>query len=123
MKGCNSINSYHPTIEKLLIQNNYDPQKIFNKHIVKVYTLKEIIEKYNISSFDKLKIDTEGHDTIILNHYLHNCNILPKYIKFECNDLNSKSDVNIVIDKAIKLGYKKIKRDKNNCILIKDNLT
>lgn len=116
-KGCNSINEYHPTILNWLLKNNFNPEEAFIKNTVPVYTLSHIINKYKITSIDKLKIDTEGHDTFILDHYFDNCDILAEYIKFECNELTDNSKIEHTIEKARKLGYYILKRDKEDCIL------
>jgi FkbM family methyltransferase len=119
-KGCNSINSYHPTVENWLIRNDFDPKEVFSKDTIKMCTLTDIINEFKITSLDTLKIDTEGHDTVILNHYFDNCKVLAKNIQFECNQLSSILHVQNVLNKALKLGYKIIKYDPNtDCVLSK----
>lgn len=115
-KGCNSINKYHPTVENWLISQKHDLKEAFCKNTVPVYTLKEIIEMYKITSIDKLKIDVEGHDTVILKHYFNNCNILAKEIQFETNELSTISEIENVIYKAFTLGYK-LEKLGGDCVL------
>lgn len=82
----------------------------FNKHIdkfnnckkinVKTMTLNELCEKYNINEIDFLKIDTEGHDFIVLSTIDLN-KIYVKTIKIEHKHLNK----NLIIDHLQKNNY------------------
>ncbi len=65
VKGCNKLGSEHPTVKKLIKENNL-PQHIITRLSIECLTFKTLIQKYNISKIDKLKIDTEGHDHVIL---------------------------------------------------------
>ena len=100
LRGCNSIDKPHPTI----VNNNWIKYTV--QDIVPVVRIKSIIDKYNISHIHTLKIDTEGHDTIILNDYLNTVDIKPLNILFESNVLNSKEDVLNVIKRLNKVGYR-----------------
>jgi hypothetical protein len=60
-----------------------------------------------------LKIDTEGHDTVILKKFYQEitCNkYLPHVILFESNILTNKEDVEEIIDLFTKKGYVLIHR-------------
>lgn len=61
----------------------HDP--FFNEYtkVIKVPTarLDDILDKHNVTHIDFLKIDTEGHDGIILRDY--SFRIIPQMIKFE----------------------------------------
>lgn len=85
VKGCNSINNRHPFVVKEIGQTLYDQIVTIDK--VPSITWKTLIENYNIGSIGQLKIDTEGHDHIILNEYLDECdknpNLLANVIRFE----------------------------------------
>ena len=80
---------------------------------VPVLRIKTILDKHSVNEIDLLKIDTEGHDTVILNDFLDTVNILPKKILFENNELSNKGEVKKLIRRLSKLGYniKPIKTD------------
>lgn len=59
-----------------------------------------------ITNIDCLKIDTEGHDTVIVNDFLDTVSIRPKEIIFEANELSKRTEVNKTITKLQKQGYK-----------------
>lgn len=71
--------------------------------------LKGVIQKYNIESCDYLKIDTEGHDCVIIDNYieaiLKNYTKPAKRIKFETNILSNESDIELIIMKLSLVGY------------------
>jgi FkbM family methyltransferase len=66
VRGCNSINSYHITVSNLCREKFIDIEKISEKDEVEVSTVYQIMSKFDVNSVYFLKIDTEGHDTIIL---------------------------------------------------------
>ena len=99
LRGCNSVGEIHPTVVKMGLS---DKVKI---DTVKVVRIKSLIDKYNIEQIDLLKIDTEGHDCVILNDYLDTVNILPKVIQFENNVLSNKEDVFYLVKRLQDLGY------------------
>ena len=105
-RGCNSINKPHPTIKSLLGESH---NEIISVDRVECITWSSLIKLYNISSIDFLKIDTEGHDAIILEEYLKVCdsnpNLLANKIIFENNSLADKNKISELIDNFIKLGY------------------
>lgn len=111
-RGCNSIGSPHPTVKRVLEELKI-PLSVVSCDTVKVVRIKSIIDKYKIEQIDLLKIDTEGHDTVILNDYLDTVDIKPKVIIFENNELSNKPEVIKVIDRLNDLGYncKQIKND------------
>lgn len=106
VRGCNSINKPHPTVLNLLGEEH---DEIITKEIVPVLDWVSLIEKYNIESMDLLKIDTEGHDGIILENYYQSClkneKLLSKIILFENNILRNVDLNNIVISNFLKIGY------------------
>ena len=99
LRGCNSINKIHPTVK------NLELEKYVKAEEVKVVRIKSIIDKYNVTKIDLLKIDTEGHDCIILNDFLDTVDILPKVIQFENNILSDSNEVIKLVNHLIKLGY------------------
>lgn len=105
LKGCNSIISPHPSTQKILEENKLE--NILKIIEIDCYCWKTLVQKYNISSVDFLKIDTEGHDCYIINNIIDSgLNIFPKRIKFENNILSDKVLVEQTLNRLINLGYK-----------------
>ena len=106
VRGCNSIDKPHPSIKKLLGDNH---DNIIQVDTVKCITWEKLIKEFNIKSIDYLKIDTEGHDYIILTEYLKICNSYPNLlaskIVFENNSLSDKGEILDLINKFKALGY------------------
>jgi FkbM family methyltransferase len=65
VRGCNKINEKHPTVTKLLQQYNLSEDIIIYDEI-KCITFSTLIKQYNVTKIRNLKIDTEGHDHIVL---------------------------------------------------------
>jgi len=53
-----------------------------------------------------LKIDTEGHDCIILNDFLDTVDILPRIIQFENNELSDQKEIKAVTKRLKERGYR-----------------
>ena len=109
VRGCNSINSVHPTVKKLLQNKNIDIDQIITIEKVPCKTLFNILIEHNISTFHFLKIDTEGHDCIILENFyndISNNNLYyPNKILFETNVLSNPEYVNKIIKLYNNIGY------------------
>lgn len=99
LRGCNSVGKMHDTV----VKSGWSGYCVSES--VKVVRIKSLIDKYKIAFIDLLKIDTEGHDCIILNDYLDTVDILPRVIQFENNVLSNKEDVNKVVVRLEDLGY------------------
>lgn len=112
IRGCNSIGEIHQTVLSVLRGLDLSPD-IVSRDVVKVVRIKSIIEKYNIIELKTLKIDTEGHDCIILNDFLDTVDFLPNEIIFEANILSNPIEVEKTVNRLTGLGY--------SCKLIKDN--
>ena len=88
VKGCNSLFTYHPTVYKLCLEKGLDVETTFTSYEVDVKTLMTIILENNISKIKYLKIDTEGHDVVILKKFYEDIithkknNLLPSKILF-----------------------------------------
>ncbi len=104
-KGCNCINNYHP----LHIEHNVSHLcKIEKVNVIPTY---ELFYQNNVRNVKYLKIDTEGHDCIILKtlfHYIKNLpNIFyPNKIQFETNEHAIYIDVDEIIQLYCSIGYK-----------------
>lgn len=108
VKGCNSVNHYHPTVTKLLLDKGIQIKDIAISYKVPCKTLLFLLTEYDIQGFYLLKVDTEGHDSIILNHFFKNNksnNLLPHKIIFESNELTKKEDTDNIIKISQEIGY------------------
>lgn len=115
-RGCNSVNNFHNTIKNILLQNNINIKDLAIIESVPCYTLKYIINDNNITGIYLLKIDTEGHDCIILEHYFENYqnnNFLPHKIIFETNILTDSNYIDKILLMAKNIGYDLISRDED----------
>lgn len=121
LKGCNSINEYHP----LHIKHNLTHLCITEN--VNVITMKELYDLYSIGTVKYLKIDTEGHDCIILKSYysllksLH-VRFYPKKILFESNEHTSRKDVEEIIDLYKELNYNMIFSNTDTLLELNQNI-
>lgn len=107
--GCNSINSYHPLHIKHNLTNFVEVEK------VKLLNIDEFLIQHKIRKIKFLKIDTEGHDVIILNGLFMWIKYLPKSfypdkIQFESNENTPKTYVNELLKTATDIGYNIISR-------------
>jgi hypothetical protein len=114
VRGCNTINSYHTTVRELCKNKSIDIEKISESDTVGVTTLYEIMKRLHIDGLYLLKIDTEGHDTIILKKFYEEFQdnmYLPHVILFESNHLAPNESVEQIIDLFSKIGYDLFERD------------
>lgn len=119
VRGCNSVNHPHPTLLKRLGDKYY---KFARVERVPVWNWERLVSEKNISSIEHLKIDTEGHDVIIMKDYISQCNKNPNLwanrITFEFNVLSNGNDVQNMLS-LIKEKYN-IQYFKNDVILNKN---
>jgi hypothetical protein len=116
VRGCNSIKTPHPSAVKVL--NELGLTHLYKKELIKVITWDDVIRNYNITYVDFLKLDTEGHDTIILNSILDSkLNILPNKIFFESNILTEKEEIEKIIIKLEDRGYVVIEHYGDNVLV------
>jgi FkbM family methyltransferase len=110
LSGCVSVLIPHKHVIDFCVNNNINYNDYITTRTVNAIPVSELINKYNITSVDYLKIDTEGHDVIILNNWLDFCennnNLYPKRIFFESKDLTDKNELNKINERLIKLNYK-----------------
>lgn len=102
VRGCNSIGDIHPTVDRLMTEKGIGSCCI---EVVEVKRLHTVIAEAGITEYDHLKIDTEGHDCVILNDYLDNTTFYPKKITFESNALSDKTEVAKLVDRLSAIGY------------------
>lgn len=98
LRGCNSVNTLHPQHRNL-------PIEFIRCETVPVVRIKSLLEKHAVAHIDLLKIDTEGHDTVILHDFLDTCTIRPKEIVFESNSLTPRHLVADLLERLLRLNY------------------
>jgi FkbM family methyltransferase len=109
VKGTNKVGAPHPTVVRLLTERGL-PLSLIKETTVPVLSVEELFEDYHIASVDFLKVDTEGHDCIILSSYLDLVDSWPQFaakrICFEANSLTPKADRDAVAARLRSMGYK-----------------
>ena len=118
LKGCNSIGEPHKVTVRELKEKNLEHLLVTEE--VEVLTWKDLVKRHNIESVKTLKIDAEGHDTIIVDNIMEGGhNVYPETIIFEANELTSYKDRTDTIKKAIKSGYKFIDFNAKRDVILK----
>lgn len=123
VRGCNTINILHKTVQNICNEKNININDIIEFYDVDVKTLHDVYISQNICGVYYLKIDTEGHDTIILKQFFFDLKdnlLFPHKILFESNSLSEPKNVNEIINLYSDIGYDLIY--KNNDTLLKLNL-
>ena len=112
VKGCNSFSKPHPTISSL---NNVEQTAT----LVPVLTLKKLCEIYQIDDVCHFKVDTEGHDHIILEQLMPlvlGWNL--QSIQFEYLDaFANTAQLDLIIDDFKKMGYRHTTIQGDNLIM------
>ena len=103
-RGMNKLGTYH----KEHISDKLEQQVTTQKCNVMKYHF--LLKRLNIKYVDFVKIDTEGHDCIIINNILDELDenpnyILPKYLFFQNNTLTEAVTINNTIDRLKQYGY------------------
>ena len=121
VRGCNSVNGYHPTVLKLVLEKRLDERELFSVERVPVMTFSTLIKKHNVRGCRYLKIDTEGHDVVILNSYLECVSkgefSLAQKIQFEANELTQNSVIENILQKLETVGYSVTERNSCNIVV------
>ena len=121
LKGCNSFNALHPSTSWELEKRELT--HLVRKKVVDVLTWKDLVERYDITKVEFLKIDTEGHDLIIINSILDlmekQPTILPEEIFFESNILINEEELKIILKRLTYFGYDIIFSNSENTLVRK----
>lgn len=104
-RGCNRIGEFHP------LHIKHSVTKLVLIERVPLKNFSELILENEVHEVKFIKIDTEGHDCIIMeginDFYFKNPNFSkPKKIKFETNENSKPSQVDEIIKKFKSLGYR-----------------
>jgi FkbM family methyltransferase len=109
MKGTNKIGEPHPTVMRYLKKHGL-PESLVHRARVPVLSVSSLMRRYRVGSLDYLKIDTEGHDAVIMGAYLDLVERRPalraKTILFESNALTSRNAVAKLTARLEALGYR-----------------
>jgi FkbM family methyltransferase len=109
LKGCNSIMKPHPTADAELRVRGLS--SIYKTSKCEAVSWDTLVKRFEIESIDYLKIDTEGHDCVILEAILDaQVKVLPKTILFENNALTSHESTQRVLSKLMDMGYEVINK-------------
>jgi hypothetical protein len=118
VRGCNSIGKAHPTVFNLLKNAGADPAAFIQKTKIPQFSMTTFLKMYNVSSCDYLKIDTEGHDIVILTNYIEAIRTKltnpATRICFEANELTHTVLTETVISLLVDIGYEVEKRGEGN---------
>ena len=113
VKGTNSVSKPHEYARKKLGEELYDSIMSIDK--VPTISWKTLISKYSINSVDYLKIDTEGHDHVILKSYFEECDKNPKLyankIMFEYNETSDKVALDSIISTLTNYSVEYLEQD------------
>jgi len=103
LSGCNSINKPHYQAS----QNGFG--KYYTKEKVPVISVETFLRLYKVQGVSYLKIDTEGHDTVIIHAWLgaieKRLTTRPRKIMFESNILSNPDDINWLVTRLTTFGY------------------
>jgi autotransporter strand-loop-strand O-heptosyltransferase len=99
IRGCNSVNGPHEFTKKKIGEELYN--KLVKIDKVPTISWKTLVERCDIGSIDYLKIDTEGHEHVILRGYIDQCKLNPllfaSKIEFEYNETSNKVELDKII--------------------------
>ena len=114
LRGCNSINKPH-------YQHQFYNHEIKDK--VELVNIVELFEEYKLFGLDYVKIDTEGHDCVIMTGIYEyfkdkDVKLYPKEITFETNILSDCEEISLVMKKFETLGYQSQGRNGDNTTLL-----
>ncbi len=118
-RGCSSINRRHPQVSDILSERRISKESLIKKQSAKKYTLNSFLVMENMRA-NFFKIDTEGHDCIILNKFIDECtdeNLFPQKIMFESNSLIDNNEIQNTINKLEEKSYKLLHRDASNTLM------
>jgi hypothetical protein len=113
LRGCVSIIQPHKHVIGFCLHNNLLPlESYMYQEQTNVLSVATFVQKYNINEVDYLKIDTEGHDYVIVNAWLDevekNNTSLPKKIFYESKDLSDQNELLKLRERLTNKGYKLI---------------
>lgn len=124
VKGCNSIGREHPTVANLLDARGLKGVVSFRQQQVPMWSFETFAKEFGLHQVDHLKIDTEGHDCIILASVVKTLRTNPRFlpprkITFETNVLSAKAEQEQTIATLVNnWGYKVDSTFGDNTVLV-----
>lgn len=126
LRGCSSLNRPHPTVTKFF--ESEAALLALGAHLVTVQpvpmiTMDDLLQIYQVDSVDHLKIDTEGHDHVILFGllvHMHRTRLFPKTITFERTPADAFGNNALLAELVTRFqafGYRADAQSGDNCIL------
>ena len=119
IRGCNSLGKKHVTVVRLLKEWKL-PKDLISVENVRVLSFENLIYLYDISQIGFLKIDTEGHDHIILKSVLDCLGrkmVKIDKIQFEFNDAFGNTKKLFKLIGSFAFYFKNITQLKDNIIM------
>jgi hypothetical protein len=111
LKGCNCIGGYH--YQHTQYHPSHDKENILDlvkTEVVMSVPIGKLFDEYDVTGVNYLKIDTEGSDCDILQHYYEYLktkpkSYYPKKIRFESNELTPRDKIEKVRELFNSIGY------------------
>jgi FkbM family methyltransferase len=123
MKGTNKIGAPHPTVVRYLAKHGL-PASLMHHRRVPVLSVEGLFRRYRVGSVEYLKVDTEGHDTVILGAYLDMVERRPglraRRILFESNALTAREAVAALTERLRRNGYRVETRRQDTLAVLED---
>ena len=117
IRGCNQLFDYHTTAKNIIIERELNLDTVFDTVEIPIYSISTLLDMYQVSSINYLKIDTEGHDITILKNYINkiqrNSGIIAKQLLFESNTLSDRLSIDNMIEQLYSFGYRLIYSNEN----------
>lgn len=106
IRGCNSIGEPHPTVTRLINEKTI-PSDIVVESQIPMYRLQTVFEMFNVEGVYFLKVDTEGHDEVILSSFFDSADAYhyPHHLHFESNVLSDSDRIHRLIARLLLCGY------------------
>lgn len=114
LRGCKSINTIHPAINSISENYQIEIDNLITIENIETITFDKVYDDFKIKNLYLLKIDTEGHDHIIIKDIFKDGinKSHPHIIEFESNHLTKTKDFNEILISLINLGYDLISSDR-----------
>lgn len=128
LRGCNSINVPHPTVERYCKDNNIPFDELVDIDEFQCITLEQLFQDHDVTEVDFLKIDTEGHDYVIMSSLFNLMKLrfdnpsvpIIRKIQYESNTLLNDAQRRELLLTAESIGYTwrtKVERGNEDTIL------
>lgn len=122
IRGCNSVGEPHPTAMRVLQAKGLT--HLCKTMEVPLVSIGALFKRYDVSAVDYLKLDTEGHDCVILGGLIEYCHEFPscwpRTILFECNLLTQASVVDRTVHRLkTEGGYTLISKTETDIVMIR----